>query len=320
MRLPKLFFLSSIVLLAGIGITAYLKRSADPAEAESKELAAQPLASPSVPPPASEVGEDLPNIDRIYQLFTTGPAKLPIVETVTYSSSVPWIKGRPAWLADYAAYYGTSRHFIARSLNGKPDYFTQKVSSSSRFNVFRRQSRINFHLLVDTSRCKMGFYYIDLDKNERVLLKTYRVGLGKKDPNSPSGCMTPLGKYSLGSKVAIYKPGIMGYFQDKKIEMVRVFGTRWVPFNEELEGCTASAKGYGLHGAPWVESPETNALVEYRDCLGKYDSDGCIRLAMEEMEELFAIILCRPACIEIVKDFHQARLPGVEVATPTGNP
>ncbi len=60
-----------------------------------------------------------------------------------------------------------------------PIIFLKKLSEGSKFNVFRKDKKINFYLLVDVSRCKMGFYYIDLDTNERVLLKTYRVGLGE---------------------------------------------------------------------------------------------------------------------------------------------
>jgi lipoprotein-anchoring transpeptidase ErfK/SrfK len=261
--------------------------------------------------------DDFPNIDRVFQLFTLGTTKLPIVETVTYSSSVPWFKGRPAWVADYATYYSTSRHFIARSLNGKPDYFTQKVSKGSRFNVFRKDKRINFYLLIDVSRCKMGFYYLDLDTNERILLKTYKVGLGRLDSQKPSGSLTPLGKYSLGSKVAIYKPGTLGYYQDQKIELIRVFGTRWLPFDEELEECTAPARGFGIHGAPWIVDEKNKKYFENRECIGKFDSDGCIRLALEDIEEIFSIVITKPTYVVLVKDFHEAKLPGVEVATPS---
>ncbi len=283
------------------------------------------LVSSSAPAPVSmspivsigsEKKEDFPQIDRIYQLFTTGPTKLPIVETISYSSSVPWLKGRPAWVADYASHYGTSRHFIARSLNGKPDYFSQKVSTGSRFNVFRKDKHINFYLLIDISRCKMGFYYVDLDTDERVLLKTYRVGLGRLDPGKSSGSLTPLGKYSLGNKVAVYKSGTTGFFHDQKVEMIRVFGTRWIPFGEELDQCTAPAKGFGIHGAPWVEDPLKPQLIENQACIGVYDSDGGIQMAMEDIEEIYSIVITKPTVIEIVKDFHDAKLPGVEVATP----
>ena len=93
--------------------------------------------SPSLPlaRPEGALKDDFPNIDRIFQLYSTGPSRLPIVETITYSSSVPWLKGRPAWIADYATYFNTSRHFIARSLNGRADYFSQKVSEGSKFNA-----------------------------------------------------------------------------------------------------------------------------------------------------------------------------------------
>ncbi len=256
------------------------------------------------------------DIDRIHQLFTTGPTQLPIVETIGYSSKVEWLKGRPAWIADYASHFGTSRHFIARSLNGKPDYFTQKVLAGSRFNVFKKDKNIDFHLLIDISKCKMAFYYFDHDTNERVLLKTYKVGLGRIDSRKPSGILTPLGDYSIGKKVAIYKPGTVGYFQDHKIEMISVFGTRWIPF-EQLETSTfGPAKGYGIHGAPWIEDKETGKLVENRAVVGGYESDGCVRLLSEDMEELFSILITKPTFVHIVKDFHEAKLPGIEVATP----
>jgi hypothetical protein len=269
-----------------------------------------------VPSPILSAKAGFPTIDRIFQLFTTGPSKLPIVETIHYASSVSWLKGRPAWIADYATYYNTSRHFIARSLNGKPDYFSQKVVEGSKFNVFRKDKKINFFLLVDISRCKMGFYYVDLDTNERVLLKTYHVGLGRIDATKPSGTLTPLGRYSLGSRVAIYKPGMMGYYQDQQVEMVRIFGTRWIPLDQELEHTAVSVKGYGLQGAPWTVNLD-GQIVENRETIGVYDSDGCIRLSSEDIEELFAIVLTKPSFIEIVKNFHESKLPGVEVAVPS---
>src|SRR5581483_11376758 len=254
---------------------------------KGKEKAAAPMPSTQVLPAAFPLSpkEDFPNIDRIFQLFSTGSSKLPIVETVTYASSAPWLKGRPAWISDYAAHYNTSRHFIARSMNGKPDYFSQKVSEGSKFNVFRKDKKINFYLLADVSRCKMAFYYVDLDTNERVLLKTYRIGLGRLDPSKPSGTATPLGRYMLGNRVAIYKPGMMGFHHDQNVEMIRIFGTRWIPLDQGVERVTASAKGYGLQGAPWTEDA-SGKLVENRDVIGAYDGHGCIRLSAEDIEEI----------------------------------
>jgi hypothetical protein len=260
------------------------------------------LAQPGVPAPiqVKPVQADVPEVDRIPQLFALDSSELPIVETVSFTSRVPWLKDRPAWIADYASHYETSRHFIARSLNRKTDYFTQKVQPGDRFNVFKPGKEIQFHLLVDLSKARMWFYY--LDGAEKVLLKTYRVGLGKKDSHRSSGFLTPTGKYGLGEKVAIYKPGVTGFFQDKKTEMIRVFGTRWLPFEKEVEGCSEPAKGFGIHGVPWIEGAN-GELVEDLGKLGTYDSDGCIRMASEDIEEIFAIVLTKPTTVEIVKEF-----------------
>lgn len=283
-------------------------KQAHPVPSRSSLTSEPPLSRPTL-----SSKEDFPSIDRIFQLFSTGSSKLPIVETVNYSSSVPWLKGRPAWISDYATHFNTSRHFIARSLNGKSDYFTQKVIEGSKFNVFRKDKKINFYLLVDLSRCKMGFYYVDLDTNERVLLKTYPVGLGRVDASKLSGTLTPTGRFTLGSRVAIYKPGMTGFYNDREVEMLRVFGTRWIPMDQEGD----VAKGYGLQGAPWVEDSVSKQLVENRSVIGAYDSDGCVRLSSEDIEELFSIVLTKPTFMIIVKDFHEAKLPGVEVAAPS---
>lgn len=336
MSFPKILFLGAIAVFALIGGAAFFKKRSSKAELVSaskesvqkespKKIQAQ--AAPSAAPikdaktKESKVVEtpvqDFPAIDRVFQLFTLGPTKLPIVETITYASSVPWLKGRPAWIADYATHFATSRHFIARSLNGGPDYFSQKISPGSRFNVFRKDKKINFYLLVDLSRCKMAFYYLDLDTKERVLLKTYKVAVGHPDPKSSSGSLTPLGTYALGSKIAIYKPGTVGFFKDQKVEMVSVFGTRWIPVHEAVEGSSSFTKGYGLHGAPWMLDSKVGQFVENREIIGKCESDGSVLLSAEDMEELFAIIITKPSYLMVVKDFREARLPGTEVATPT---
>jgi len=240
-------------------------------------------------------------VDRVAELFNVDGPKLPIVETITYKSRVSWQKGRPAWLADYARHYETSRHFIARSMHGKPDYFKQDLVENVRFNVYRKDKDIQFYLLVDLSKSKMWLFYDDLDAKQRVLLKTYLVGLGRVDGSRVSGFLTPVGKYTLGNKVAIYKPKMMGHHGGEPVEMITVFGTRWIPFDKEVSGCSASAKGLGVHGLPWVHKGENKELVQDRSSLGKYQSDGCVRMASEDMEELFAIIVTKPTTIDIVK-------------------
>jgi len=256
---------------------------------------------------------NLPEVNRINEFFNRVDPKFPFVETIVYKSRVPWQKGRPAWLSDYATHYATSRHFIARSLNGKADYFKQDVAEGDKFNVLRKDKNIEFYLLIDASRCKMWFYAYDTDIKERTLVKTYQVGLGRIDASKPSGLLTPLGKYSLGNKIAIYKPKMLGTHNNQKVEMIRIFGSRWIPFEKEFTGATAPAKGFGIHGVPWIAN-EKGELAQDKSSLGKYESDGCIRLATEDVEELFAIIITKPAYVELVKDYFDSKLPGKEVA------
>lgn len=324
LSIPKVLLIGAVVLFSGIGLLGISKKGKSKASVVVEEFKEKDMSLGSFSEAASSTfkqvsGEvlPLPSIDRVNQLFTTGPSKLPIVETVEYQSSVPWLKGRPAWLADYAVYYNTSKHFISRSLTGKEEYFSQKISSGSKFNVFKQDKKVEFHLVVDTTHCRLAFYYVDLGTHERVLLKVYKVGLGRIDIDSPSGTLTPYGSYQLGDKVAIYQPGVTGLFHDQKTEMVRVFGSRWIPLGQEIEGCSEPGKGYGIQGAPWIVDSASGELVESRDSIGRYETDGCIRLFKEDIEELYAIVVTKPTFIHISKHLDSVRLPGIEVAAPS---
>jgi hypothetical protein len=246
----------------------------------------------------------VPEVDRMKEMFNLAPPRLPIVETVTYSSRVPWQKGKSAWLSDYANHFKTSRHFIARSLHQKPDYFKQTVKEGDRFNVFKSDANFSFYFILDLSTLKLLFYYVDLDTHQAELIKTYTVSAGRKDLESPSGSLTPLGIYTLGDKVAIYDTKKVGFYQGEKTELVKIFGTRWIPFDKEVKDCTASAKGLGLHGMPWVEDPFTKDFREDNTSIGQLSSDGCIRLKTEDIEEIYSIIISRPTTIEIVKNYE----------------
>ena len=112
----------------------------------------------------------------------------------------------------------------------------------------------------------MWFYSIDQDSGERTLIKTYLVGLGRIDGSKVSGLLTPLGKYHLGSKVAIYKPKMLGIHNGEKVEMIRIFGTRWIPFDQEIENCNTPPKGFGVHGVPWIAN-EMGSLSQTRTVL-----------------------------------------------------
>jgi hypothetical protein len=331
----KIFFIGTVMLFGAILAVAALKKRGVPAETPpltlpslSREqsvpntqeivvhipqpsgpvtpVAPEPIVPPKSSAPLSATLPDFLEVDHIERLFTLDPSqRLPIVETVSFTSRVPWLKGRPAWVADYASYYETSRHFIARCLNHKADYFSQKITPGARFNVFRKDKELRFHLLIDLSKCRLLFYYSDA--GEKFLLKTYAVAVGRSDPSQESGCLTPLGKYSLGSRVAIYKPGTMGIFRDQKAEMIQIFGTRWLPFDQEIEGCTKKAKGFGLHGAPWIPDPVSGQLIEESSKIGQKITDGSIWLSQEDIEEIFSIVLTKPTFVEIVKETHDPR-------------
>lgn len=310
MSFAKVFCLGSLLLFGAIGVAAWKKQGREQKQVVQQEIVEVPVSAMPAPTPVpipaepEEVAsqELVEEPDRIDRLFSLDPSyQLPIVETVSFTSRVPWLKERPAWVADYASHFETSRHFIARCLNHGPDYFSQKVSHGARFNVFRKDKKISFHCLVDLSRCLLFFSYIDQGTGEMVRLKTYRVTVGRKDPSQASLSLTPIGKYSLGDRVAIYKPGTMALFRDQKREMVGLFGTRWLPFGSEVEGCTKPAKGFGLQGIPWSMDKETAQPVEDRSQIGSYSSNGCIWLLSEDIEELFAIVLTKPTIVEIVK-------------------
>lgn len=244
-------------------------------------------------------------IDRVTNLFNPYGPHLPIVMPMSYSSYVDWLKDRPAWIVDYAAQYGTSKHFISRSLANRRDYYYDRISEGDRFNVLNPKLSFEFALVVSLLEGKMRFYYYDPARSGYVLLKHYRVFLGDRQHMSPSGSKTPLGKYLLGNRIAVYKPGHYDLFKRERTEMVRVFGSRWIPFEKEISACTAAAKGFGIHGLPWIKNDEGN-WIEDPDQMGKYQSDGCIRMHQDDMEELFSIIITRRATVEIVKSFEHA--------------
>ena len=346
MTLQRIFFVVTIVLFGAIGVGALVKRQkkevqpealgqpltktsqgqvkvfeGEPIEVDLKKLnnsknvlpasstlaASQTLTSQKTKTSVAAASTDLlPDVDRIELLFQKN-SPLPICETIRYKARVPWKFGKPAWLVDYATHYNTPVDFIVRSINGRPDYTTRTINDGQEFTVLRNDKEFYFLLVIDLPRCKMWFYYVDPEEQERYLLKTYRVGLGRLDAERSSGSLTPLGQYKLGSRVAVFKPKMMGMHKNKRVELMRVFGTRWIPFESEVEGCTERAKGYGMHGTPYGE--EQGVLVRNDESIGRYESDGCIRLSSQDIEELFAVISTRESYVLIVNDFMQAKLP-----------
>ena len=111
------------------------------------------------------------------------------------------------------------------------------ISDGMQFNVYRRELDFRFHLVVSLSSCRIRLYYVIPKERRVVFLKSYQVCVGRKDPSHASGCLTPVGMYQLGTRVAVFRPHMMGMYKGRKVELMQVFGTHWIPFERELEGC-----------------------------------------------------------------------------------
>jgi hypothetical protein len=250
--------------------------------------------------------------EKVLSLFEKNTS-CPIVETVTYKSHVSWKPHKSAWLIDYANYYKTPLSFIFKSLTGSFDGKKSSIGDGQKFNVFRNDIDFHFHAVVCLSNCSMRLYYVLRDAKRAVFLKSYPVCLGRKDSSKSSGYLTPTGLFQLGSRVALFQPRMMGMHKGKQVELIQVFGTHWIPFERELGSCSSPAKGYGLHGTPMRRDEANGALHEDNSSIGKYESDGCIRLSLEDIKEVFAIISTRKTFVEIVPSFQKSKLLSGEI-------
>lgn len=293
MNFPRIVLTGTIFLFGIIGFTGIIKKGVYTAR-KSKALKSYQVQSKASLPKEGlhrliAINGKFPPIDRVFQLFSTD-YPLPFVKVVNYSSDVPWVKGRPAWISDYAKHFATSNHFIARSLAQKAVYEPPVVHEGARFTLFDDRAQLKFFLVVDRSLCRMGLYALDEGKGERTFLKSYPVVLGKLDDEGNS--LTPKGEFLLGDQVGIYKKGEMGYHLGKKVEMLQVFGSRFLPLT--------GTSGIGIQGGA-------------EGARGGYETEGCIQMEKQDIEELFAIVVTKPTYVEIVDHFQSTYLPGQEV-------
>ena len=340
MSLPKIFLTVSISLFALIGLLAFAKKASVPSRSEhtapvarqevdlsllgrhqepvraTRTSRTEPAAPVVVAPqpieePAVVIEHD-GEPEGLSTLFAKN-SNCPIVETVIYKSHVPWKHHRLAWLIDYAQHYKTPLDFIYGSLNGNGDFNPKNVSEGTPIRVFKKDLSFRFHLVVSLSSCRLRLYYVIPKERRVVFLKSYQVGLGRKDPSHASGYLTPIGLYQLGSRVGVFRPRMTGMHRGKKIEMMRVFGSHWIPFEKEVRDCSEPAKGLGIHGVPMDRDEQTGELVENSSSIGHYESDGCIRLAGKDIHELFAIVSTRDTLVEIVPTFQHSALMRGEI-------
>jgi hypothetical protein len=336
MSIQKLFVVFAILLFGAIGVAGILKKKAPGtpvAEVQTaslwqqkpkafdgqaieidlatltapKQLNSVPVAEKPIEKQKATLASPIADVDRIELLFQK-ESPLPIVKTLQYKSRVSWKHNAPAWLSDWASHYNTTLDFVVRSLNGKPDYSVPAIREGDALNVLNPEKEFSFHLVVDLSRCKMLFYYVDPEAQEHFLIKTYPLGLGKADESRVSKSRTPLGIYKLGKRVAVFRPNMMGLYHSKRVELITVFGTRWIPFEKEVGPCTEPAKGFGIHGTPWVRE-ENGSLHDDDTSIGTWSSEGCIRMRTQDAEELYSIISTRDTLVEIVRDAGEAKVP-----------
>jgi len=336
MNVPKLFLTLSVLLFAGIGSLALVKQKQDKSPLPKKKTEVSdskqevdpsllskpaeltPLSSSKqpteLPLPAVEMASDEQPLviehddepEALAALFVKG-STCPIVKTIRYKSHVSWKSGRPAWLIDYAKHYKTPLEFLYRSIYNGEDRVPSSVTDGVEFNVYRDDVDFRFHLVVSLSSCTMRMYYVLQKEKKVVFLKSYRICAGRKSDHTPSGCLTPIGLFQLGPKVAVFKPHMMGPYKGKRIELIQIFGSHWIPFEKEIADCSEPAKGYGIHGTPMVRNAK-GEVEEQIETLGGHYSDGCVRLSSTEIKELFSVISTRKTYIEIVPSFQQSRL------------
>jgi lipoprotein-anchoring transpeptidase ErfK/SrfK len=98
-------------------------------------------------------------------------------------------------------------------------------------------------------------------KSDDEVLKVYRVATGKDNH-------TPVGTYKIVNKLV----NPVWYKDGKAIppeSPENILGSRWLGFDLE---------GYGIHGTTDPES------------IGKYVTEGCIRMLNKDVEELYSIL------------------------------
>ncbi len=133
-----------------------------------------------------------------------------------------------------------------------------------------------FHVVVDRKRFLMSVYLGD------VLVRTYRVGLGNADRQTPTGLWLV--------KLKQVNPEWTDPETNKKYlpnDPENPLGERWIAM-EGLEGLAKEQTGFGIHGT--IEP----------DKIGQAASRGCIRLHNKDVEELYDMLIENKSTIRVI--------------------
>lgn len=138
-----------------------------------------------------------------------------------------------------------------------------KINNKQRTNI-RLNERLKilkgpFDILID----KSDFILTIIQNNHYI--KEFRIGIGKDNK-------TPIGTFEVAEKIKnpvwYSGDGVYQYGDPKNI-----LGTRWIGFKDK-----PGIYGYGIHGTTLPDS------------IGKAESNGCIRLVNEDVEEVYAFV------------------------------
>lgn len=153
---------------------------------------------------------------------------------------------------------GDTLTMIAREFKTTPDLIKKSNNLSSDIIIPGRKIKVctaTFNILVDKSQ------NILILKNDEDIIKTYIVSTGKNNS-------TPVGSFKITNKLinptwfkvgAVVPPG----------SPENILGTRWMGIN---------LPSYGIHGTTEPQS------------LGKQVTQGCVRMANQEVEEIYTIV------------------------------
>ncbi len=161
---------------------------------------------------------------------------------------------------EYIVKPGDTLYGIAKRFNTTVEFI--KLRNHLTSDIIKPGQRLSiytgkFSIVVDKSQNELRLY-----ANGR-LIKTYKVSTGKDD-------LTPEGTFKIVTKLK--DPT---FFHDGKAippgDPENILGSRWMGFDY-------GNGSYGIHG---TTSPET---------IGTYETNGCVRMRNEDVEELFAIV------------------------------
>jgi lipoprotein-anchoring transpeptidase ErfK/SrfK len=129
----------------------------------------------------------------------------------------------------------------------------------------------DWKLIVYRSQYRMLVY------NGNKLFKIYRIAIGKEG-------RTPQGSFLIDDKVK--EPPFRDIPYSGDANGGNPLGTRWMRL-KPIEGTPADLAGYGIHGT-WNN-----------DSLGKPASNGCLRMANSDVEELFDLLPMKAETVRV---------------------